>query len=629
MATRPKVGTKVGTLTANEAVLGPYDAIVEAPNVEACLKRAAMLLSVSPAKLDHIVLDQGVSGLLGSVSLPYRCRVYRKGAPPPVAAESVPAAPNAAVVNLPQAARVRVELSDDKMLATLAVTPPAGAGADVTVEQLREALKKAGVTTGIDSNKLKDIADKKMYFDVHVVAQGLPGRPSRDARIEFKVQLARRPMPKIDDQDNADFHDINLVESVCTGQVLAVKQPKDDGLTGQDVTGATQLAPPAKDVAIVAGKNVMLLDDGVTYAAGIDGQVKYKATTLSVEPVLEIAGDVDYHTGNLAFLGTVIIRGSVLDNFTVRASQDIIINGSVGMSQVEAEGNVQVRGGIMGKESGLVRAGGTISAKFVENAKLRAERHVIVSESVLHSQVDAGHTVALTGKKAILAGGRCRAGHAIYAKEIGLIGGALTAVEVGLQLRLRDRIKQAEDELNRQTLLLNKVVLGLRGLLKIKAAAGRLPPEREQMLQELNSAGMRLKEKVAALGAEIDTLREELTASMTDGKIAAQVRINPRVQLTVGRATLQVTQPIEFSTVRCEQGEIVLRPYEKPNLKRLLAGQTDVGDEIEPASASGKTAAGEPARSVAGQATAPAKAAGGPAVAKMGSGPNPAADRKN
>jgi uncharacterized protein len=338
---------------------------------------------------------------------------------------------------------------------------------------------------------------------------------------------------------------------------------------------------------LVAGKNVMQLDDGVTCVAGIDGQVRYKAPTLSVEPVLEIPGDVNFAVGNISFLGTVIVRGSIVDNFSVRASQDVVVHGSIGMATVECEGSVQVRGGILGKEQGTVRAGIDIQAKFVENARLSAGRHVVVSEAILHSRVDAAHTVALTGKKAVLVGGTIRAGRAIYAKEIGAVGGAATVLEVGMQLRLRDRIRQAEEELSRQSLLLNKVVLGLKGLLKIRQAGGKLPPEREAMLQELNQVGARLKDKVGALGQEVDTLRAEMLDSMVDGKIAVQTFIHPHVQLTVGRAALMVTERIEFSTVRCEQGEIVLRSYEKPNIKKLLSG--DSGDEeAPPAAAPGK-----------------------------------------
>lgn len=608
MATRPENSNLLRALTPNEAIMGSYDAIVEGPTVEACLKRAATLLAVSQHKLDHIVLERGIQHLLGSVNIPFRCRTYRRGDPAPALAPAESAPPVAVaggpvVVGMPQAAKVRVNKSEDRMLATLAVTPPAAGGAEVSLEQLREALLRAGVTTGIDQAKLAAIVEQKLYYDVHAVAQGIPGRPSRDARIDFKVQLERKAAPVIDEHGHADFHETNLIESVAAGQVLAVKQPKDEGLPGQDVGGAMQDPHPTKDIALNAGKNVVLLDDGLTYTAAIDGQVKYKAGTLSVEPVLEIGGDVDFHTGNICFLGTVIVRGSVLDNFTVRASQDIIVNGTVNMAQVEAEGNVQVRGGIIGNGAGTVSAGGNITAKFVENARLHAGRHVVVTEAILHSQVDAGHTVALTGKKAVIVGGRCRAGHAVYAKEIGSDAGTPTVVEVGLQLRMRDRVKQAEDELARQILLLNKVVLGLKGLLKIKAATGQLPADREQMLQELHRVGARLKEKVALLGVEIDTLRGELAASGTEGKVAVLVRVNPRVQLTIGRAVLLVTQPLEFTTVRCALGEIALSPYEKPNLKKLLAGQKgndmdDDNDDDSPASGgpakSGSSAPGKP-----------------------------------
>jgi len=40
-------------------------------------------------------------------------------------------------------------------------------------------------------------------------------------------------------------------------------------------------------------------------------------------PVYEVDGDVDYGVGNINFIGSVVIKGSIRDGFSVVAGSDI------------------------------------------------------------------------------------------------------------------------------------------------------------------------------------------------------------------------------------------------------------------------------------------------------------------
>ena len=67
----------------------------------------------------------------------------------------------------------------------------------------------------------------------------------------------------------------------------------------------------------------------IMYAA-IDGLFTLTGgETINVFPIYEVNGDVDYHTGNIDFVGTVVIRGNVLTGFRIRAAGDIRIVGGV------------------------------------------------------------------------------------------------------------------------------------------------------------------------------------------------------------------------------------------------------------------------------------------------------------
>ena len=170
---------------------------------------------------------------------------------------------------------------------------------------------------------------------------------------------------------------------------------------------------------MIAGRNAHLSEDGLEVTSDINGQVVFHNNKINVEPVYEVAGDVNLETGNIVFLGTVIVRGSIEDGFSVKAAGNVEVHGTVGKAIIEAEGNIIVNRGILGKDEAVIKAGNDIMAKFVEHTKLSAGNDVIVSEAIMHSFVDAGKRVLCVGKRAMIVGGRIRAREEVNAKEIG------------------------------------------------------------------------------------------------------------------------------------------------------------------------------------------------------------------
>ena len=76
---------------------------------------------------------------------------------------------------------------------------------------------------------------------------------------------------------------------------------------------------------------------------------------INVFPVYEVNGDVDYNTGNIDFVGTIVIRGNVRSGFKVKADGDIRIIGSVEGAELEAAGSIEISAGIIGQNKGLLK----------------------------------------------------------------------------------------------------------------------------------------------------------------------------------------------------------------------------------------------------------------------------------
>jgi uncharacterized protein (DUF342 family) len=112
-----------------------------------------------------------------------------------------------------------------------------------------------------------------------------------------------------------------------------------------DVLGQPIFPKPGKDMPMPLGKNVYA--DGNRIRAAIAGQLQLVNNKLHVSPVIEIKGDVDLSTGNVEFVGNVVVRGSVQSGFTVKADGNVEIFGSVSGGTVEGA-NIVIRMGIQG-----------------------------------------------------------------------------------------------------------------------------------------------------------------------------------------------------------------------------------------------------------------------------------------
>ena len=63
-----------------------------------------------------------------------------------------------------------------------------------------------------------------------------------------------------------------------------------------------------------------------------------------------------------------------------------------------ASGNIVVQSGIFGKGEGFIKAGKSLWAKFINDATVEVEENVIVTDSIVNSNVTAMKNIVLRGK---------------------------------------------------------------------------------------------------------------------------------------------------------------------------------------------------------------------------------------
>ena len=462
---------------------------------------------------------------------------------------------------------MRIEVSEDEMKAYVHLSVPKYTGRHMDYDDVIEGLKNAGVVTGLKESEIKEYLEEMEYRRPLLAAEGVPARNGHDASVDYKVRIDKTGTKfEEDDSGKVDFRNLELLENVVVGQLLAVKIPAEEGIPGRTITNRVIPAKSGKDIQLKYGKGTILSEDGTELTAEINGQVVYKLNKISVEPVFIVKGDVSLETGNIVFLGSVIVQGSVQDNFEVKAAGNVEVKGTVHKAFIEAEGDIIVHQGISGKDDARIEStGGSVFAKFAQNAHIVAEKSVVIPEGILHSRVDAGEKVYSVGRRAKIAGGVIRAGDEINARFLGAESSTKTILRVGVNpkiLQQIDELLKVKIELETE---LSKLRLDLKALTTQKRnAGGKLSEEREKMLSDYTSREEKQNERYQEVTSEYEELTSYISMLDHAGKICAEKTVYPNVDIMIKDDTFPVQDNYNHVKFMLEGGSIQIFQYDPP-----------------------------------------------------------------
>lgn len=458
--------------------------------------------------------------------------------------------------------RCHVEVSQDEMKATVKVEPPFG-GKPVTEEEVKAALKEAGVVIDIDQEELSQIVSAGQFHPCETSVTGYPPTRGQDASLEYLFSREKKGAgPKELEDGRVDYKELGAVQNVRKGDVLVIKHPPGLGSPGMTVTGKE--IPPAsgKDLVLSAGKNTEISEDGLKLIAAIDGQPVMQGNKICVLPVYEVPGDVDLSVGNIDFVGNVIVRGKVLSGMTVKAQGEVDIYGNVEDATIDAKGNVRIRNGVTGHGKAVIRTGSNINVRFAENATLIASNDIKVGEALMHCQVRCGGKVDVGGRKGLIVGGVIKAGEQVHARIIGNKLATQTVIEVGIDPQLREELQNVRHQIEHEQESLQKTQRALETLKNLQKAAGSLPQEKQEFMLKLTRTQFQLMAKIKQLTVRRHEL-EELTKKKAGGKISVSDTIFSGVSITIGDASLVIKDEKRYVTLTEKDGEIKESGYRK------------------------------------------------------------------
>ena len=461
--------------------------------------------------------------------------------------------------NISEDAKLKIDISKDERGVTVFLIPPKG-GKMLTIENIKEELATMGVAYGVDYNKIKEVVTREMFETLVHVASGLLPVNGENGRIKYYFDINRDLKPKMLEDGTADYHDLGLVINVKKGELLAEIIPPTKGIPGKTVTGKIIPAKDGKEARIRTGKNVIISEDGYKLYAWIDGQPVLYDRKLSVLPILEIKGDVGPATGNIEFLGSIVVLGNVKSGFAIKANGDLQVNGIVEAAEIEAGGNIIIKRGVQGQGKGILKAGQDFKARYIENTTVEAGENINIAEASMHSCLLAGKNIKLDGKKGLIVGGTAKAGEKLAAKIIGSPMSTYTEIEVGINPTLKMNHQNICNKLKDLEMDLHKINQA-QGVLERLKEKDLLTHDKQVLLDKLILTKSSLMEQQSELMEEKEKLHLMISHS-SRASISASNVCYSGVNIIIGNASLKVRDKINHVTFYNYEGQIKFGPYE-------------------------------------------------------------------
>ena len=448
---------------------------------------------------------------------------------------------------------IRVLVARDRMEASLQITLPPGC-CPLAMDELLEEIKKNGVIFGLNDEYVKKGYDCPGFRVV--CAKGQQPVNGENAYIKYHVSMDNNGRPSEVADGGVDFKNLNLFTMVQEGDLLAEKVPATLSTPGIDVLGNPVIGKSGKDIPIPLGKNVQVVN-GNTLVAMIAGQLLIANNKINVVPVIEIKADIDVSTGNIEFMGDVIVHGSVQPGFTVKADGNVEIFGTISGGTVEGK-NVIIKMGIQGMHRGYIKAKENIVAKFIENATVHAGTDIMVSDVVLNSRISAGKKILVEGRRGLIVGGTVMAGEEIRAKVVGTHMNTVTTLEVGVNPMLREEYQHIHAEIRKVDINLEKTKKALCILKSMDQ--NTMSSDKREMLLKLTKAQFHLVGQGETMRNRMAVIQCEF-AGMLEGRIKVADTIYPGVKVVVGTLVKPIGDILKFTSLYAENGEIKIGTF--------------------------------------------------------------------
>ena len=427
---------------------------------------------------------------------------------------------------------VVVELTDDRMQAWIRLASPDDPQ-PLTSEAIVKSLEERNIVVN-DAvlKRINDVitlnAEGKDRQERVLVAEGIPVVEGKNAELLWDESFKKCAQ---DWQGNApvDYYRFNSIVTVEVDQPIGTLVPAVPGSNGADVFGKT-ITPKRCPKDVQLDSSVRMSDeDATTVLAGSAGKVVYEDGRLSISEVFKVAKDVSFETGNIDSSVHVDISGTVRDLFTVKSEKAVSVGGAVEAAEIDAQGDVLVRGGILQRGTGSVKAGGDIVARFCDGANLHAAGNIKIAGEIMNSRVHCDEKL-LASRGAVI-GGQFYAREGVEVATLGSDACVPTEIIAGIHpgvVREAERLREGLKEKSETAERIRQTVQPLMADLK------RLSPAQRERATELLFTADALESEVAEVEVKRTEMLEAARAGGTPYVLVSKA-VHSGVSVRIGR----------------------------------------------------------------------------------------------
>ena len=261
---------------------------------------------------------------------------------------------------------------------------------------------------------------------------------------------------------------------------------------------------------------------------------------------------MDYDCGNIDFPGSVWVKGDIKSGFTVKARQNVKVEGSVENANVHAGQDVQVKHGFTGAMRGLITADRNVILGFAHYQKIEAKEELSFEVELLGCEVKVGKCIKSKGGRIV--GGETHAVNFVEARMIGSEEEIYTKVFVGQKNVLAEEKVDLENQINEKNQLIDKNKKLIYDLVS-KKIFGKLTQEQTDTLEGTQAKNDEIQKEIDEITAQIAEIDERIT-----GLKEAYVRVNgimyPQCEIHIGQDYIINKEKQRFLMLQEKDGEI-------------------------------------------------------------------------
>lgn len=427
---------------------------------------------------------------------------------------------------------ITVRAAKDGFSASVYVAAPEHPNNRFSVGELRDAIRKRGITAGIDDRLLAEMADEQLYNTEVIFAWGKPPVNGRDGSVRVLLE------PETE---------------VTEGDEICRIVPAEEGVNGFDIYGNVIRAVNGRAPDIPQGYNTSLNRDHTALVAAATGKLKLEDGFFSVRNEMVVEGDVFRTVQPLTFAGDIVVTGNINEGSMVNAGGHLHVFGMIKKATVTGKG-ITVDGAVI--SSYLTAREGDISAESCSGSTLEAEGDIVTS-SVTNSKVHCtGRLLCLTTPGRIT-GGSVRAISGICCLVAGnymrdpmelIIGDCFEYIEE--RKALEDRIASINAQIER---------LGAR-VEALKAAqkkTGGISQEDQDFLKTASKVRVQQMVEKDPLQMRLEKV-EEIIHCAVDPSLEVGVALHTNVTVSIGKHTRIIATEYGKSILTANEFGIVI-----------------------------------------------------------------------